>query len=128
MSTPNSKLRRLREHLYLIAAQYSPSCYVCGEPIDPQELIQGDSKDGVVWHHIDMNRENNNSGNLACCHRTCHRSFHRQLEEHSNDIRTKEAIEHWGKTPKIKFTRINKKRVPGKSALYETLRARSSAG
>ena len=120
MSTQNSKLRRIREHLFLMASQYTPCCYVCGEIIEAQDLIQGDSKDGVVWHHMDFDRYNNDAENLACCHRSCHRSFHRQLEEHGKDIRTKEAVEHWGKTPKIWFG--SKERIPGKSALYEKVK------
>ena len=119
MSTKvHSKIRRIREHLYVLAMQYQPACYVCGEQIEADKLVTGDHSDGVLWHHIDFDRHNNDSSNLACCHRSCHRSFHRQMEEHGKDIRTKEAIEHWGKTPNIKL-KSRKERVPGKHSLYK---------
>ena len=96
----HSKARRMREHLFLLVSQYAPACYVCGEHFDAETLCKGDASDGVTWHHIDMRRDNDAPDNLALCHRSCHRAFHIQLEKHGNDIRTREAIEHWGPTPK----------------------------
>ncbi len=96
----HSKARRLREHLFLLVSQYVPCCYVCGDQFDAETFCSGDASDGITWHHIDMRRDNDAPDNLAPCHRACHRSFHIQLETKGVDIRTPEAVEHWGPTPK----------------------------
>ena len=76
-------------------------CYVCGDEISPDELVKGDSSDGLVPHHIDMNRANADVDNVAICHRGCHRAFHNAYEK-GEDIRDKRAIKFWGATPKVK--------------------------
>jgi hypothetical protein len=97
-TSQGSKLRRTREHLYMLAATYAPRCYVCGEEIDADAIVQGNASDGLTWHHIDFDRTNNAPYNMALCHRGCHRSFHNSYEK-GDDIRTRDAKTHWGPTP-----------------------------
>jgi len=109
-SKAGTKLRRCREHLFMMTAQYEPRCYVCGEVVDSNDIIKGDVTDGLVWHHVDFDRDNNAPYNMAICHRSCHRSFHNAYER-GEDIRTQDAKEHWGPTPKNQAP--NRKRVSG---------------
>jgi hypothetical protein len=98
----HSKVRRVREHVYLLAVMLDPPCYVCGEKFDHEAFTVGDAADGLVWHHVSMQRENDaddDPKNLALCHQSCHRKFHIQYEQHENDIRDRRAVKYWGKTP-----------------------------
>ena len=98
-SRQGTKLRRVREHAFMLAAVYCPCCYTCGQAFEPESFVAGDASDGLTWHHIDNNRKNNDPANLALCHRNCHRLFHNAMER-GEDIRTAAAVKHWGPTPK----------------------------
>jgi len=73
----HSKARRLREWLWWFTSVYEVQCCFCHEDIDPAKIISGTTTDGVLLHHLDGDRYNDDPHNLDVAHRTCHRTFHR---------------------------------------------------
>lgn len=122
-TTQGASLRRVREHLYMLAANYQPCCYVCGEEVQADDIVKGNASDGLTWHHVDFDRTNNAPYNMALCHRGCHRSFHNAYEK-GTDIRTDDAVDHWGPTPKNQAP--NRNRVSG-SILKGNINIRKAA-
>lgn len=78
--TVHSKQRRLREWLWWIWSISQPTCYFCEDTIPVEDILQGDASDGVLLHHLDNDRDNDDPENLVVAHRTCHREFHRNYE------------------------------------------------
>lgn len=102
-----AKAGRLRDWLWWFAERYPQRCYVCGKLIPTEAFLMGDSSDGILLHHVRMNRADTRAKGLEPCHRGDHLSFHRSLEK-GIDIRTKRAIRQHGPTPRVKSTRVRK--------------------
>lgn len=79
MAKQSSKIKRVREFLLWFATKHSQNCYFCEKPLEPERFLKGDSADGLLLHHIDQDRSNNDVKNLALAHRSCHSSFHKRL-------------------------------------------------
>jgi len=80
MAKQSSKISRVREFLLWFATKHPQKCYFCKEPLEPERFREGDSADGILLHHIDHDRSNNDVKNLVFAHRGCHRSYHHQVK------------------------------------------------
>ena len=98
----HSKARRLREWLWWMVSVYEVKCCFCGEVIDPEKIILGSTHDGVLLHHLDADRSNDDPHNLDVAHRTCHRKFHRshqwdgsrwvECKKYEDDLKVGDAV------------------------------------
>ena len=106
-----SRVRRLREHVLILAAQMDLRCWICGERIaltrdadvprsSSQGLCEGSSADGLTWHHRNGDRTDDTPDNLVLCHSSCHRRYERSMAEKKVDVRTKRAKRLCGLSPK----------------------------
>lgn len=100
----HAKANRLRDWLWWFAEFYPQRCYVCGKRISAENFLVGSWRDGILLHHINMDRKHTRARLLAPAHRGCNVRFHRRLEK-GKDVRTKLAIRFWGATPRRQSTK-----------------------
>lgn len=70
-----TRMRRLKEFLSWAFTKFDIKCWWCFDRIPPDQFFQ--YRDDLTIHHVDENRENNDSKNLVLVHRSCHQSLHK---------------------------------------------------
>lgn len=82
-----SELQMLRELVWwLLSKREVMYCYFCKGPLlidRPISMTFGHRRHpkidvDITLHHVDENRDNNESTNLVPCHSHCHKSYHAQ--------------------------------------------------